>query len=359
MARSQTKRGAAPAGRGGKRGRRKSAPLVLVTGATGFLGRHITRLFADAGMRVRALVRPSSNLEPIRAWIEETHIGDLTDPDSLEGMCDGVDAVVHAGCAVKGTFDAGMGALDAFLDVNRGGTINVAREVLRHEGLRMVHVSSTAAMGPPATRVVDEGSPCNPQTPYQRSKRAAELALLELHENEGLNVVIIRPCVIAGPGKDVSELLSLLKMTKHGMLPYIGRNLDVQKPMVMVDDVVQATRLAIDAGEPGGIYFVHSGARHTMGEILRVAGELTGSRRTHFHVPVPLARIAASVFETVARVRPNWNPPLTHDRIDLFLADRVIDIARARTELGYAPEHQDMREMLGSTYAYYRQKGLI
>ncbi|NQW64054.1 MAG: NAD-dependent epimerase/dehydratase family protein [Deltaproteobacteria bacterium] len=332
--------------------------LLLVTGATGFLGRHVVAAAKGAGWRVRVLARATSNLGPIAGLYDEVHTGDVTDAASLRGSCEGVTAVVHCACAVASTFDAGRAADAAFMAVNAEGTANLADEVLKVPGLRFVQVSSTAAMGAPQTAVVGPDSPCQPKTPYQRSKRAAELLLLERAER-GLNVVIVRTCVIAGPGKERSELLKMFKLVKAGLFPFLGNNLDIQKPLIDVDDVVQALLLATERGTGGGIYLVTSGGRHTMREILEVAQSLTGGPRTHVAIPVAAARLAARAFTQASKFLPDWNVPITDERIDLFLADRQIDISRAERELGYAPKHQSVEEMLGATYRYYRQRGMI
>ena len=329
-----------------------------MTGATGFLGRHVVAAAKAAGWIVRVLARPTSNLGPIAGLYDEVHTGDITDALSLRGSCEGVTAVVHCACAVASTFDAGRAAESAFMAVNAEGTANLADEVMKVPGLRFVQVSSTAAMGAPQTTVVGPDSPCNPKTPYQRSKRAAEELLLE-RASRGLNVVIVRTCVIAGPGKERSELLKMFKLVKAGLFPFLGNNLEVQKPLIDVDDVVQALLLATERGTPGGIYLVTSGARHTMREILEVAQSLTGGPRTHLPIPVAAARLAAKAFAKAGRFLPDWNVPITDERIDLFLADRQIDISRAERELGYAPKHQSVEEMLGATYRYYRQRGMI
>jgi dihydroflavonol-4-reductase len=334
------------------------AKRLLVTGATGFLGRHVVAAAKAAGWIVRVLARPTSNLGPIAGLYDEVHTGDVTDAASLRGSCEGVTAVLHCACAVASTFDAGRAADAAFMAVNADGTANLADEVMKVPGLRFVQVSSTAAMGAPQTAVVGPDSPCQPKTPYQRSKRTAELLLLERAER-GLNVVIVRTCVIAGPGKERSELLKMFKLVKAGLFPFLGNNLDIQKPLIDVDDVVQALLLATERGTGGGIYLVTSGARHTMREILEVAQSLTGGPRTHVAIPVAAARLAARAFAQAGRFLPDWNVPITDERIDLFLADRQIDISRAERELGYAPKHQSVEEMLGATYRYYRQRGMI
>lgn len=331
---------------------------VLVTGATGFVGSHLVRDLRERDEAVRALVRPSSNTAALKKLGIELFEGDLTDPDSLDGVCDGVEAVYHCACAVAGTFDADRDAVQRFLAVNRDGSVNLARRALE-QGVRLVHLSSTAAMGTPRTQTVDETSECAPRTPYQISKREAELALLDLHRREGLDVVILRPCVIAGEGKEGGELLKLFKLVKRGLFPFIGSRTDAEKPMVMVDDVVSAMTLALERGRAGEIYLIHSDGHHTMGDIVATAGRLTGAKRTHLPVPLPLARAMAKGFALVNRALPRFNPPLTPERVELFVKDRHIDIGKARRELGFDPQVTDLETMLGRTFRYYQAQGLI
>ena len=333
--------------------------LVLVTGATGFVGQHVVRMLKNEGFRVRVLVRNPERLSHLAGLCDEVVQGDLTRPTSIEGCCDGVNAVIHCACAVAGTFDAGADAVQEFMKVNRDGTQALAREVLRQPGLRMVHVSSTAAMGPPATSVVNEDAPCNPKTPYQRSKRAAEEVLLQLHADHGLNVVMIRPCVVAGPGKEKSELLTLFKLTRHVPLPIPSGVERLTKPLVWIDDLVQALLLGIDRGDAGAIYFVHSDAGHRLGDLVDAAAACWGRRRGWVSIPIGLFRAAASSMDALNRVFPNWNPPLTRDRLRLLTMDRRIDINRARTALGYVPQVVDARWMLRQTWQAYRDAGKL
>ena len=332
---------------------------VLVTGATGFVGRHLVRGLAERGHRVVALVRESSDRSPIAEYVDAFRVGDLSEPASLEGLTEGTDAIIHSACAVASTFDAGRSAEDAFMAVNRDGTVNLAREVVARGGPRLVHVSSTAAVGAPPPGRVDESVRCDPRTPYQRSKRAAEVALLDLHRDEGLDVAMVRPCVVAGPGKDRSELRTLLKWVRAGRFPLVGNRPNVQKPIIDVDDLVSALIAATDRGASGGIWFVHSDGGHTLGDMLRAAAEVTGARYPYVPIPMPVARTAATLLEAAQRLSPDFNPPLTHDRIDLFIKDRRIDVSRAREELGWAPQRQDLVDMLGRTYRYYLDRGLL
>lgn len=341
---------------------------ILITGATGFVGGHIAqRLHAD-GATLRLLVRPTSRTSRLPRSIRhsldeadgtvELFEGDVTQPNSLEGIFEGVDGLIHCACAVKGTFDESQESQQVFERVNVDGTGNLAN-LAAEAGLRMVHLSSTAAMGPVTVSEVDETTPCVPSAPYQISKRQAELALLELHDTRELDVVILRPCLILGPGKDAGEPLELFNLVRRGLFPKIGGRMHQRKPLVDVRDVVRAARLALSKGESGQIYLIHSDGDHRLDDILEVTRRLVGASRSGVPLPVLPMRVAAYACQMLAAAVPTFNPPLTPGRLDLFLADRHISIAKARRELGFNPQVQDLYDMLGSTYLGYIRSGQL
>ena len=146
---------------------------VLITGATGFLGSHLVRAALAKDMSVRALVRPTSDVRELETLGVELFTGDLTDASSLTGCCDGVDAVLHCAAELIGRSRTSRPLESWFFELNRDGTLNLANEVLRHDDLRMVHISSTAAMGTPRATHVDETTSTHPVSPYQVSKPMA------------------------------------------------------------------------------------------------------------------------------------------------------------------------------------------
>jgi nucleoside-diphosphate-sugar epimerase len=335
------------------------APLagrtVLVTGATGFIGQRVVRaLLAGDGVAVRVLARSDSRVREAFGATKESvdvRLGDLTDATSLGTLCEGVDYVIHSGSAVPYAF-SGQAPPGEFARVNIQGTEDLARAALRSGVRRWVQVSSTAAMGTPREVRVDETTPCRPVSDYQVSKHGSEQALLRLHRDEGLDVTLVRPCLVTGEGKRGGELLKLFRLCARGLFPVIGGRLNVEKPLVAVDDVVQALLLAATQGPSAAIYLVHSGGAHTLGAILEEAGRLVGKRRPYVSIPLPVAWAGAQVGSWGSRLLGR-QLPLTRERLKLFLMDRHIDIHKAREQLWYQPQHQDLGEMLGQTYAYY------
>jgi dihydroflavonol-4-reductase len=318
---------------------------ALVTGATGFLGRRLARRLLEDGWRVKALVRGDPASRGLEDGVEPV-AGDLTRPSSLLGSAAGVDAVFHAACATASTFASDRDAERLFMRINRDGTEAVAREAAR-AGARLVHVSSTAAMGlGDGSEEVDEETPCRPLSPYGRSKLAAEVVVQDLGGGEDLDAVIVRPCMVAGPGKRGGEVRNLVRMAGLGLVPIVSGSGSAVKPIVFVDDVVSALVLAYERGARGRVYLVHDGQEHTVEEIVMAAGRVAGRRRPAVRVPVLPMTAAAALFDLVQRRIPSFDPPLTRGRLDLLRASRRISMKRARVELGYDPKWTDVEEML-------------
>jgi nucleoside-diphosphate-sugar epimerase len=334
---------------------------VLVTGATGFVGQHLVHALRASGpLRVRVLTRSRQRAQGVFGPQDaslDVWAGDLLDRPSLAGVCDGVEVVFHVAGAGLSPGNMPRSAGD-YHRINVEGTMALATEAARAGVARLVYVSSTGAMGSTTEPLITESTPCRPGSPYQRSKRAAEERLLERGRGSALNVVIVRPCLITGEGKRGGELLRLFRLCRAGLFPVIGRALEAEKPLVWVEDVVQALTLAAVRGRAGETYLIHSGTRYTLGEILRVAGELVGNSHPYRRIPLGLARAVARVTTPLARLLGR-RPLLSPERLELFLADRQIDIRKAKEELGYEPAHQDLREMLGRTHASYVRTGQL
>ena len=333
---------------------------VLVTGVTGLVGRHLARTLGEqGGTALRLLVRGGTVAdlpEPARTCSELLH-GDLRDAAVLAPACAGIDTVFHGAEAMPGRPGTPRAA-EELLRINTAATLALAAAAAAAGARRFVFVSSLAAMGAAPTARIDETTPCRPDNPYGVGKRRAEEGLLELGGRTGLEVAILRPCVIAGEGQRGGELLKLFRLCRKGLFPVFGAGLDVHKPLVDVEDVARAMILAAGRGAPGATYLISSGTHYRLGELLEIAGALTGNRRPYRRVPLALARAAAAATTPLARLLGR-EPPLSPARLELFLADRMVDIGKARRELGYAPHYRDLRAMLARTYAWYGMSGQL
>ncbi len=168
---------------------------VLLTGATGRIGRRVAPALLNRFDRVRVLMRDAERGDPLAASGAEVIGGDLRDPGDLRKAADGMDAVVHLAAAT------GHDATPAQLaSVNRDSTIALAKVALRAGAARFVFASTYFVYGPGRGRPADEDDDLNPQGEYPSSKAAAEEALRQLYRRDGLGLRIIRLALVYGYG---------------------------------------------------------------------------------------------------------------------------------------------------------------
>ena len=186
---------------------------VLVTGATGFLGSHVAEQLARQGHAVRVLVRRTSDRTFLQGFEAEEALGEVTQPESLPAVVDGVEAIVHAAGLTKARSAA------EFEAVNARATSELARAAAGSGVQRFLYVSSLAAAGPSADgRPRTEEMPLEPISAYGRSKARAEAHVREQVGDE--RWTIIRPPIVYGPGD--RALLPVFRMVACGVVPLVG-----------------------------------------------------------------------------------------------------------------------------------------
>jgi dihydroflavonol-4-reductase len=306
--------------------------MILVTGATGFLGSVLVRQLLDEGETVRILRRASSSLALLGDAADrvEHAVGDVTDAAAVRRAVRGVDRVYHAAA-----FVGFGGAKDAakLHAVNVGGTANVVDAALAEGVRRLVLTSSQAALGRPENPVgpIDEtaewtGSALD--TAYARSKHDAEL---EVHRGiaEGLDAVIVNPAVIFGPGRAGENTTEIVEKVRRGRMPAApagGTN------VVDVEDVAAGHRAAMARGETGARYFLGS-ENLRWKEILDTLAEAFGVPGPRVVLPPPLALLAGALSETFAAVTRS-RPTLTRETARISGRFYRYDNRKAREELG-------------------------
>jgi dihydroflavonol-4-reductase len=316
---------------------------VAVTGATGFIGRHVTADLVKRGIEVRSVVRPGSTHElPDGATIIRVPL----DARALGEAFSGGDAVVHLAGVVT--------ALDPmdYAAVNVLGTREVARAAAA-AGARLVHISSLAAAGPAsATAPRTEDDPPSPCTPYGRSKLEGERLVVA---TPGLRWIILRPGVVYGPGD--RAMLPVFKCADRGLLPLVGR-LDAAYTFVHVSDLVRAISAAITAPVDGEIMFVGHPHPVTAREILETVRRSVGRPATIIRIPQAATRAAAAACDLVAR---GIRRPLPLNRwryVELSAEGFACRVERLRERLGIVAAI-GLGEGLAQTAAWYRQQGWI
>lgn len=299
---------------------------VLVTGANGFVGRALCRTLAAHGHDVTALVRRGGvDLGGVREWVHA--MPDFADLETAWPRDFAPDSVVHLAARVHVMRDQSPDPRAAFHATNVEGTLRVARAAHARGARRFVYVSSIKAVAETdAGTPLAECSPAVPADPYGCSKRAAEDALWRLSEQTGLEVVVVRPPLVYGPGVGANFLRMMDALWRGVPLP-LGA-IDARRSLVYTGNLVDALMHCVtDARAANACFHVADGDDLAVAQLLRDLGRhLSKPARL---VPVPpgllraagaltgrsdqMARLTTSlqVDTSLIRRQLDWRPPFS------------------------------------------------
>jgi len=330
---------------------------ILITGATGFIGRHLLKALIEKDHHCRCLVRKSSSVDELfDNPLIELFQGDVTKPETLKGVGKSVEVVYHlAAVGHVAAVCEDEESCKEYFKQNVEGTRSIVEACGRDSVKRFIHFSSTAAMGLIKRPVIDETVPCQPQTPYQKSKYESELAAFETGKKFGMEVIVLRPCMVYGPGGK-GEFLKFCRLIKKGIFPRIGLGKNLT-PIVHVSDVVQAAVNALDKGMAGEVYLI---ASETSPPLANIYGAITNAlevKRVYFYVPLSVAYVIAFILEIVASLS-NKSPLVSRKNIMSTVTDRLFSISKAQHNLNYTPSSR-IYAGISETVDWYRRVRII
>jgi uncharacterized protein YbjT (DUF2867 family) len=268
---------------------------VAVTGANGFVGRHVVAQLLRAGHDVRALIseRPGAESElpdPAGGRLDVRR-GDVRRAETLRGAFDGIEAIVH-------TVAVPTERKQKFAEVNVAGVGNVVAEARRAGVGRIVHMG---ALG---------GDPASPY-PYLRSKGEGEALIT----GSGIPHVVFQPSLLFGEGDDFFPRLAFSLIFPVVPVPGDGK---ARFQPLHVDDIAQALVAAVERREITGTHQVGGAEPVTYDEMLAETMRGSGRRRPMLHVPVPLMKPPALLMGLVMS-----DPPVTVAQLDLLAVDNT------------------------------------
>jgi 2-alkyl-3-oxoalkanoate reductase len=323
---------------------------VLVTGGNGFVGSHLVRRLLSRGHKVTSLDRnPGLMDEELRALGATLISGSVTDPAEVDRAVAGQALVFH----LASPFGDILQPDQAYWAIEVDGTRNVLAAAQRHRVQRVVHCSTQGVHGIITDPPGDEESPIAPRDYYCYSKAEGEKVAREFMAR-GLDVVIVRPTSVYGPG-DTRGWLKLFRMVSKGWFVMVGSGRTLNHP-IYVENLVDLFELA--ATEPqarGRTYLASDDEAVTLTELVRAVARAIGGtvhilRFPYYRIAWYVSGLTEAVFKAV-RMRP----PLFRRRLSWFITNRQFRNDRARAELGYQPRVK-LDEGLALTAAWYRER---
>lgn len=330
---------------------------VLLTGATGFIGGHLIPKLLEKGYEIIFLSRDKKKAQTLKESFPSISdiIGDTTQIDSLQNLPLDVDYIIHL--AAMGHVSAiSQKAFDQFISINEGGTKNLIEYYRNSNTLKkFVHFSSTAAMGPAQTPLLNEKSTPNPVTPYQKSKLRSEIIVQNAVKKYSFPAVIVRPCMVYGVG-GYGEFYKFCRLMRKGIFPKVGLGQNLT-PLVYVDDVADGALLAMENGNTGEVYLIASQTSIPMDTMRKIIVKNIGCKVPYIYVPSFLALAGAfsveKIFGAIGR-----EPIVTYSNIKSTITDRTFDISKASSRLGYVPQ-MSFEKGIRKTIEWYRENNKI
>jgi nucleoside-diphosphate-sugar epimerase len=323
-----------------------TAPLAVVTGASGFVGSHVVDELLRHGARVRCLVRRTSS----RRWLEgkpvELFEADLSSLPRLSEAVRGARWIVHAAGLTRARSAAEYNA------ANVGGTEMMLRAALEAgpDFKRFLYVGSQAAAGPSSDgRPVTEEERPEPVSSYGLSKLRAEQLVLLMRGR--LPVTVFRPPAVYGPRDDA--ILRYFLAVKRHLRPELKRG--ARFSVVFAEDLARAARLALtDDRAAGGGFFVSEPDETDYGEMGDLVARAMGTWTVAVHPPGWLLHAGALVAELVGAVsrRP---PVLSREKLrEITSGEWICSSTRIRSVLGWEPQ-VSLPDGVERTARWYRE----
>jgi nucleoside-diphosphate-sugar epimerase len=296
-------------------------------------------------------VRDAARAADLSRGGAELVVGDLRDRAAIDAALTDVDVVYHIAALYR---QAGLKP-EEYRAVNALAVGALVETAARRGVRRVVHCSTVGVHGDVEHPPANEDAPLRPGDIYQVTKLEGEQLARSAGERLGIEVVIVRPSGIYGPGD--RRLLKLFKGVARGRFPMLGSG-EIYYHLTYIDDLVEGLRLCGEHPSAAGrTYILAGGDVTTLNELVRLVAESAGVRPPRLHLPVWPFWMAGAICEAVCSPF-GIEPPLYRRRVDFYTKSRAFDTSRARQEIGFAPK-VSLRDGIRRTLDWYKAHGWL
>jgi nucleoside-diphosphate-sugar epimerase len=312
---------------------------ILVTGATGFVGHFLCNRLLAEGFSVRGTLHASGNPSSLVNGVEPVTVEQLGADTPWSYAVAGVDTIIHLAARVHAMHDSSTDPLAEFRKVNVAGTAQLANESVKAGVKRFVFISSIKVSGEGSSVPYTTDSPSLPSDPYGISKWEAEQALRIIETETGLEVVVVRPTLVYGPGVK-ANFLNMMKIISKG-IPLPLASVANMRSLIYVGNLVDALiTCAVHPAAAGQTYLVSDGEDVSTPELIRRTAKALGVPVRLFQLPLQLVLLAGKLTGKSGVVN-RLTGPLTVDSIKI------------RRELGWRPPFT-LEEGLAETARWFK-----
>ncbi len=340
---------------------------VLITGAAGFIGSHITNVFCENGIRVGCLVRENSDISSIKHLLVELRKGDISNLSGLIEAFKGFDCVIH-----NAAYARDWGEYEDFYKNNVEGTLNVLRACSENGIKNIIMTASISVYGEEDCKTVkDENSPYNSHyryfagrvfpcklNYYRDTKALAEKKAVEYAGEHNLNLTILEPVWVYGEREFNTGFFEYMKTASSG-LPFLPGSEKNKFHIVYAGDLARAYLLAYRKQLQGiNSFIIGNQKAELMDRIYTLFCEEIGVRKPK-NLPKFMVYPIGFILELVYTVFKVKKPPLlTRGRVNMFYDNIGFSTGKAESILGFTNEYS-LEEGIKRTVKWYKDRKLI
>jgi len=274
---------------------------VFITGASGFIGKHLCQRLLDDGVSVLAGVRTAEAAAKLPLGVNPWVTGNLESLGNWRTMLKNIDTVVHLAARAHILRETDFDPLASYRKVNVEGTRNLLDACHASSVRRLIYLSSIGTVGRGSNRPYRESDPCQPEDPYAQSKHEAEQLVLAANNNGGIETVILRPPLVYGPGVG-ANFLRIMNLARRGLPLPLGRVKSVRS-MVFIDNLVDAILLSLSHPRASGeIFHVADQQPLTTAALVKKLAENFGKPISMWPIPIPLLQLAGKCMNKSADI---------------------------------------------------------